>query len=146
MYLVIKDKLFYISEISVWISAMQKIQEIKLHLKRFGQVIKTEPNEECAHILEFFIEKTETKIQVLWNEFLACQSIVDKLIVDAKGQDFEMLNCINTLFNSYDEIVGYIHNRSETEEMVQIIDKISAIMLFLQPLVIKNRVEMSKTP
>ncbi len=134
----IKDKLFGISEISVWITAMQKIQEIKLYLKRFGQVIKTEPNEECAHILELFVGKTETKIQVLWNEFLACQNIVNKLIVDAEGKEFEMLNCINTLFNSYDEIVEYIHNRSDTEEMVQIIDTISAVMLFLQPLVIKN--------
>ena len=134
----IKDKLFDNFEISVWITAMHKIQEIKLYLKRFGQIIKTEPNKECAHILELFVEKTATNIQLLWNEFLACQNIVDELIIDAEGQDLEMLNCINTLFNCYDEIVGYIHNRGDTEKMVQILDTISTIMLFLQPLVIKN--------
>ena len=76
---------------------------------------------------------------MLWNEFLTCQNIVDELIIYAEGQDLEMLKGINTLFDCYDEIVGYIHNRSDVEEIVQIIDTVYAIMLILQPLVIKNR-------
>lgn len=135
----IMDEIFGNSEIFIWTTAMQKIQEIKLYIKRYNQVIKIEPNEECMHTLESFIEKTETKIQVLWNEFLACQNIVDELIIYAEGQDLEMLKGINTLFDCYDEIVGYIHNRSDVEEIVQIIDTVYAIMLILQPLVIKNR-------
>ena len=134
-----KDKLFDSTEIIIWITAMQKIQEIKLHLKRFSQVVQIESDKDCMHVFESFAEKTKSQFQALWGEFIVCKELVDELIVDADGQDLEMLNVINTMFDCYDEIIDCILNRCNTEEVVQIIDTVSAIMFFLQPLVIKKK-------
>lgn len=134
-----KDKLFDSTEIAIWITAMQKIQEIKLHLKRFGQMIQVEPDKDCIRIFESFVEKTVVQIQTLWVDFIACKVLVDELMVDAVGQDLEWLNVINNMFDCYDGIIECVLNRYSADDVIQIIDAVSAIMLLLQPLVIKNK-------
>ena len=126
------------SEETTWITAMSKIQELKLYLKRFEQIINVGCNEKCNHVIKRIIERTEEKIKIIWGEFILCKSIVNQLTKDAGTQDLEMLNIINTFFGSYDIIINYIHNRRNYAEIIQMIDCVSASMIFLQHLVIKK--------
>ena len=131
----VKNKLFDSTEVAIWITAMKKIQEIKLHLKRFDQILQIQPDENCIQIFESFAEKTKLKFQALWSEFVVCKDLVDKLIEDATGQDLEMLNIINTMFGCYDEIIDCILKRAKIKEIVPIIDIVCSNMLLLQPLI-----------
>lgn len=114
---------------------MQKVQEIKLYIKRFQQIIQIEPSENCIGVLALFCEKTEEKIQNLWAEFTVCENIVDELITDADKQILEMIEAIKTFCSCGDDIIDRIRRKSNTEEVIHIIDTISAFMLLLQPLV-----------
>ena len=130
-----KDMLFDSTEIIIWITAMQKIQEIKLHLKRFGQIVHVETDEDCTHIFESFAESTKSKIQELWEEFAACEYLVDQLIKNTNGQILDMVDVVKKILGCYDELIECIIAGQDTGEIVQLIDTISTIMLFLQPVV-----------
>ena len=129
----VKEKLFTKTDVLTWIAAMQKVQEINLYIKRFQQIIQIEPSENCTGVLALFCEKTEEKIQNLWAEFTVCESIVDKLITDADNQILEMLGAIKTFCSCGDDIIDRIRRKSNTEEVIHIIDIISSFMLLLQP-------------
>lgn len=116
-----KDKIFDSTEITIWITSMQKIQEIKLHLKRFGQIVQVEMD-----------ESTKGKIQELWEEFSACEYLVDQLIKNANGQILDMVDVVKTFLGCYDELIECIIAGQDTGEIVQLIDTIATIMLFLQ--------------
>lgn len=139
----VKDKLFVGTEISIWITAMQRIQELKLYLKRFHEVIQTETNEKCLRVSELFVEKTKKQIQELWGQFVACKKLVVQLIAEADGQNLEMLDGINTFLGCYEEIMDCINCRGNTEEIVKVIDRLLAAMLLLQPLVLKKSVQLN---
>lgn len=64
-----------------------------------------------------------------------CESIVDELITDADQQILEMVGAIKTFCSCGDDIIDCIRRKSNTEEVVHIIDTISSFMLLLQPLV-----------
>lgn len=134
----VKDKLFNSAEIVVWITAMQKIQEIKLHLKRFSQIVQIGPDEKCIPVFELIKENTKNKTSELWKEFVLCQSDVDKILKNNHGQIFDMAKVIKSFFNCYDEIFETIINGKDTSEIVKIIDNISSIMLLLQPQIIEK--------
>ena len=131
----VKEKFFTKTDVLTWIAAMQKVQEIKLYIKRFQQIIQIEPSENCIGVLALFCKKTEAKIQNLWAEFTVCESIVDELITDADQQILEMVGAIKTFCSCGDDIIDCIRRKSNTEEVVHIIDTISSFMLLLQPLV-----------
>lgn len=135
----VKNKLFESSEITVWTTSMQKIQEIKLHLKRFLQVVQIEPDKDCINILNSFVKQTELKVQALWSGFLDCKGLTNKLRKVDDEQVLEMLDAINALFDCYDEIIDCINNKNSIEEIIQVIDTVFSIMLFLQPLVINKK-------
>lgn len=64
-----------------------------------------------------------------------CESIVDELITDADKQILEMIEAVKTFCSCGDDIIDRIRHKSNTEEVVHIIDTIFFIMLLLQPLV-----------
>ena len=131
----VKEKFFTKTDVLTWIAAMQKIQEIKLYIKQFQQIIQIEPSENCIGALALFCKKTEEKLQNLWAEFTVCESIVDELITDADKQILEMIEAVKTFCSCGDDIIDRIRHKSNTEEVVHIIDTIFFIMLLLQPLV-----------
>ena len=131
----VKEKFFAKTDVLTWIAAMQKIQEIKLYIKRFQQIIQIEPSKNCISIFELFCKKTEEKIQSLWVEFTMCENIVDELSTDTDKQIHEMIDAIKTFCNCGDDIIACIRRKSNTEEVIHIIDAISSIMLLLQPLI-----------
>ncbi|MFR8710953.1 MAG: hypothetical protein ACLVEN_01810 [Anaerotignum lactatifermentans] len=131
----VKKDLFTKVDVLIWIAAMQKVQEIKLWLKRFQQIILIEPSENCIGTFELFCKKTEEKIQSLWSEFAVCERIVDELIIDTNEQIQNMVETIKTFCNFGDEVIDCVRNRSNIEEVINIIGSISTIMLLLQSLV-----------
>lgn len=135
----VKEGFFTKTDVLTWIAAMQKVQEIKLYLKRFQQIVQIEPSENCIRISELFLIKTEKQIQALWGEFAVCESIVDQLIADADGHILEMLDIIKTFLNCYEDIIDCIRCKGKTEKVVQVIDALSVVMLLLQPLVSNMR-------
>ena len=134
----VKDKLFNGTKISIWITAMKKIQEIKLYLKRFNQILQIGTDEECAEVFDRYVENTQDKVQELWSQFSMCEDSVNQLLLNTEGQSFDMANAIKAFLGCYDKILEYITNGSDMEETIQLINTVSTIMLLLQPVVIKT--------
>lgn len=133
-----KDNLFDSAEKTIWITAMQKIQEIKLYLKRFSQIVQIVPDENCIQVFESFAENTESKIQELWNEFAICEDLVDQLMTNVDQKTVDMANAIKTFLGHQNDIFECITNGRDISEIIQLIDTLSAIMLFLQPFLLKK--------
>ena len=133
----VKEKLFTKADVLTWISAMEKIQEIKRSLKRFEQVIQIEPSENCIHTAEVFTEKTEKQVQTLWSGFSACENIVKCLAETTDQQISEMVNVIKAALDCYDDIIICIKckDNDKLKTIIQTINVLSSVMLLLQPTV-----------
>ena len=133
----VKEKFFTKADVLTWISAMEKIQEIKRSLKRFEQVIQIEPSENCIHTAEVFTEKTEKQVQTLWSGFSACENIVKCLAETTDQQISEMVNVIKAALDCYDDIIICIKckDNDKLKTIIQTINVLSSVMLLLQPTV-----------
>ena len=133
----VKEEFFTKADVLTWISAMKKVQEIRLYLKRFEQVIQIEPSENCLHIVEVFTEKTEKQVQTLWSGFAACENIVECLAEITDQQISEMANVIKTILDDYDDIIICIKckDNDKLRTIIQTINVLSSVMLLLQPTV-----------
>ncbi len=133
----VKEEFFTKADVLTWISAMEKIQEIKLYLKRFEQVIQIEPSERCLHTAEVFTEKTEKQVQTLWSGFAACENIVECLAEITDQQISEMVNVIKAALDCYDDIIICIKckDNDKLKTIIQTINVLSSVMLLLQPTV-----------
>lgn len=60
----VKEKIFTKVNVLTWITAMQKIQEIKIYLKRFQQIIQIEPSKSCTDTFELFCKKHKRKLKI----------------------------------------------------------------------------------
>ena len=128
----VREKFFTKADVLTWIDAIQKIQQIKVYMKRFQQIIQIEPSENCISVFELFCKKTEEKIQDLWAEFTVCEGIVNELTTDADKQILEMIEAIKKFFTYYQDIIECIRSKSNVEEAINIINAISAFMLLLE--------------
>ena len=134
----VQKKLFNKIDALTWISAIQKVQMIKVYLKRLHQIAQVEPSENCIRIFELFCKKTEEEIQNLWTEFIQCARIVDEFITN-DDEILKMIEAIKTFFNCYDDIIDCIRYKTNIEEITHIIDVLTAVMLLLQPLILNRR-------
>lgn len=131
----VKEKIFKSVEVTIWMSAMQKIQEIKLYLKRYNQVIQCEPDLDCMCTVDSFITHTTDKIKKLWNEFTTIEELIGHITITADTQTADFINAIRAFISCHNELLTYLADRRDTEDIIQVIDKISAIMFALQPLI-----------
>ena len=134
----VQKKLFNKTDVLTWISAIQKVQMIKVYLKRLHQIVQVEPSENCIRIFELFCKKTEEEIQSLWIEFTKCARIVDELITD-DDEVLKMIEVVKTFFNCYEDIIDCIRNKANIEEIIHIIDVLTPVMLLLQSLISNRR-------
>lgn len=78
----VKERLFIKIDALTWLTAIQKVQEIKHCIKRFLQIIKNDPSENCTEVFELFCKNTEGKFQNLWDEFIVCVRFLDVIDSD----------------------------------------------------------------
>lgn len=130
----VQKKLFNKTDVLTWISAIQKVQMIKVYLKRLHQIVQVEPSENCIRIFELFCKKTEEEIQNLWIEFTQCARIVDELITD-DDEILKMIEAVKTFLNCYEDIIDCMRNKTNIEEIIHIIDVLTSVMLLLQSLI-----------
>ena len=130
----VQKKLFNKTDVLTWISAIQKVQMIKVYLKRLHQIVQVEPSENCIRIFELFCKKTEEEIQNLWIEFTQCARIVDELITD-DDEILKMIEAVKTFLNCYEDMIDCIRNKTNIEEIIHIIDVLTSVMLLLQSLI-----------
>lgn len=133
----VREKLFVGTEIGIWITALQKVQEIKLYLKRFSQILRVAPGEKCIQILNVFAEETKSTIKNLWDDLSTCEHLVSQLIANGVGETFEIANAVKDFLACRDEILKYISDLRDTSDIVQLINTISGVMLLLQSAVMQ---------
>lgn len=132
----VKDRLFGNTDISIWATAMQKIQEIRFHLKRFNQIVQIKPDGDCIQVFESFAEQTETKIQKLWKDFASCEGLVNQLMTNTDEQIVEMANAVKIFLGCYEEIISYIVAKRNMTEIIQHIDTLSTNYAYIATTII----------
>ena len=119
----------------LWVDAMRKVDEMKLHFQRYQQIIQVHADDNCQCSIAAYTELLISQIKALWNDFLLIEDIVNKLIEDADEQNSELLNVVQLFFACYEEIETVICNQNDPSELIQITDTVSIIMFILLPFV-----------
>lgn len=131
----IKNKFFDV----IWIDFMSKLQEIRIYLKRYSQIINVGADEICKDSLEKNIENIKNKINNLWNDFAKCEELLDNILIYNDEEKENFINIIRTFLTLHNEIIDCINKKENVEEIVKIIDTIFVIMLLLNSSVLNTR-------
>lgn len=137
----VKKTIFSQDKVSIWIDSMQKVQEIRLYIKRLHKIIQIKSSENCICTTELFYKKTEAKIQALWKEFAICEKILNELATITDDKVSVMINIIKTFLDDNGNIINTIRQKNSCTKIIQDINLIFTVMLLLQPQVsnIKNK-------
>ena len=121
--------------LKLWVDAMKKLGEMKLHLQRYQQILHVSVDDKCLCSMTAYTEFLINQISTLWVGFTSVEDIINKLIEDADEQNSKLLNVVQLFFNCYNEIETVISNQNNLSELVQIIETVSIIMFLLLPFV-----------
>lgn len=121
-----------------WIEAMQRVGEIKTYLQCYSQVLEVSMDDECIEGVNAFKSALSKRIEFLQKELVSCEILVGKLMNEAVGQVAEFLERIKLFFALFDNINDCIEHGSDPSEMIQEVETVFAVMLFLQPYVIEH--------
>ena len=127
------EKMNATKSLNMWIEAMKKLGEIKLHIQRYQQVVQVHVDDKCLCSMTAHTEFLIAQINALWNNFVLIEDIVSELIENADEQNGELLNVVQLFFDCYDEIETVIINHNDPSELIQIIETVSIIMFLLLP-------------
>ena len=131
----IKNKFFDVT----WIDSMSKLQEIRMYLKRYSQIINVGVDEVCNDSLEKNIENIKNKINNLWNDFAKCEELLDNILIYNDEEKGNFINIIRTFLTLHNEMFDCINKRENAEEIIKSIDTISVIMLLLSSSVLNTK-------
>ena len=131
----LNEKINATTILKLWVDAMRKVGEMKLHFQRYQQIIQVHADDNCQCSIAAYTELLISQIKALWSDFLLIEDIVNKLIEDADEQNSELLNVVQLFFACYEEIETVICNQNDPSELIQITDTVSIIMFILLPFV-----------
>lgn len=131
----LNEKINATTILKLWVDAIRKVGEMKLHFQRYQQIIQVHADDNCQCSIAAYIESLISQIKALWSDFLLIEDIVNKLIEDADEQNRELLNVVQLFFAGYEEIETVICNQNDPSELIQITDTVSIIMFILLPFV-----------
>ena len=131
----LNEKINATTILKLWVDAMRKVGEMKLHSQRYQQIIQVHADDNCQCSIAAYTELLISQIKALWSDFLLIEDIVNKLIEDADEQNSELLNVVQLFFACYEEIETVICNQNDPSELIQITDTVSIIMFILLPFV-----------
>ena len=121
--------------LNLWIDAMKKLGEMKLHFQRYQQIVQVPVGDNCLCSITAYTDLLVCQIKALWNDFVSIEEFVNELIEDANEQNRELRNVVQLLFGYYVEIETVISTQNDPGELVQIIETVSIIMCALFPFV-----------
>lgn len=122
---------------ATWVEAIRKINEIKIYLVQYHQVLQVPMDERCVDTRMLFYENLIEQVKALWEEFEFCRELVNALMEESNGQYMEMLNLVKLFFNCYEEIEDSIKNHIDPNEIIEIMQTVSGMMVILYPYVVR---------
>ena len=121
--------------LNLWIDAMKKLGEMKLHFQRYQQIIQVPVDGKCRCSITAYTDLLVCQINALWNDFVLVEDFVNELIEDADEQKSELLNVVQLFFDCYEEIETLISNQNDPSDLIQMLETVSIIMFILLPFV-----------
>lgn len=121
--------------LNLWIDAMKKLGEMKLHFQRYQQIIQVPVDDKCRCSITAYTDLLVCQIKALWNDFVLVEDFVNELIEDADEQKSELLNVVQLFFGCYEEIETLISNQNDPSDLIQMLETVSIIMFILLPFV-----------
>lgn len=131
----LNEKINATTILKLWVDAIRKVGEMKLHFQRYQQIIQVHADDNCQCSIAAYIESLISQIKALWSDFLLIEDVVNKLIEDADEQNRELLNVVQLFFAGYEEIETVICNQNDPSELIQIADTVFIAMFILLPFV-----------
>lgn len=125
--------------LNLWIDAMKKLGEMKLHFQRYQQIIQVPVDDKCLCSITAYTDLLVCQIKALWNDFVLVEDFVNELIENANEQNSELLNVVQLFFECYEEIETLISNQNDPSDLIQMIETVSIIMFVLLPFVSEHR-------
>lgn len=121
-----------------WIDAMRKVSEMKLHFRRYQQIIQVHVDDNCQCSIVAYTELLISQLKALWSDFLLVEIIVNELIENADEKNSKLLKVLQLFFECYEKIETVICNQDDPSELIQITETVSIIMFILLPFVSRH--------
>lgn len=125
--------------LNLWIDAMKKLGEMKLHFQRYQQIVQVPVDDKCLCSITAYTDLLVCQIKALWNDFVLVEDFVNELIENANEQNCKLLNVVQLFFGCYEEFETLISNQNDPNDLIQMIETVSIIMFVLLPFVSEHR-------
>lgn len=123
--------------LNLWVAAMKKLGEMRVHILRYQQVIQVKVDEKCLCSIRLYIERLLKEIGELWDEVLLIRGLISEILEDADEQNGELLKVVQQFLDCFGEIKVIIINKKDPSELIKIIENVSIVMFVLLPFVAK---------
>ena len=118
----------YNSEHIDWDTMYQSLATMRLHLKRFYQVLQVSKDNECTSGMTAYISDLLSQIDILWRDYAANEEIINNVEIEENDINFQLFDLIKASFSYKSELMNIISEQRDPMEAISTIENLSAVI------------------
>lgn len=113
-----------------WDTMYQSLGAMRLHLKRFYQVLQVSEDKECTSGMTAYIDDLRSQISILWRDYTNNEEAIKKDKIEEGDINFHLFDLIKASFTYESEIMAIIAERRNPMDAIKTIENLS-VAIFL---------------
>ena len=128
----VTDRIENYSEHIDWDTMYQSLGAMRLHLKRFYQVLQVSEDKECASGMTAYIDDLISQISILWEVYAVNEDAVKKVEIEESDTNFQLFDLIKASFACESEIMDIIAERRNPANAIKTLESLSTAIFLLK--------------
>ena len=113
-----------------WNTMYQSLGAIRLHLKRFWQVLQVPEDKECTSGMAAYVDDLLSQISNIWNNYAVNEDAINRIKIEEDDINFQLLDLIKASFAYESEIVTIITERRDPKEIIKSLEDLFTAIFF----------------
>ena len=115
-----------------WDNMYQSLGAMRLHLKRFYQVMQEVEDKECTNGMTAYIDDLLSQISILWEKYAVDEETIKKIEIEKCDTYFKPLDLIKASFAYKSEIMAIITERKDPMDAIKILENLIAAIFLMK--------------
>lgn len=115
-----------------WDTMYQSLGAMRLHLKRFYQVLQVSVDKEYISGMTAYIDDLLLQISILWKKYAVNEETIKKIEIEEGVINFKFLDLIKASFAYGSEIMAIIAERKDPMDTIKTLENLSAAIFLMK--------------
>lgn len=119
-------------ELIDWDTMYQSLGAMRLHLKRFYQVLQVSVDKECTSGMTAYIDDLLSQVSILWRDYAVNEDAIKKVEVEESETNFLLFDLIKASFACESEVMAIIAERRNPMDAIKTIESLCAAIFLVK--------------